>query len=111
MFNFKKAMDDFAEPERSIIWDYFGRSGNYSTAYCVRDGMFQNLPLVKCMKREWEKDGSIHPWYGPELETSWTQTANNSFMYYNRNLGIHFTPHLAIGGWNGDHSIPVAPNE
>lgn len=96
---------DFAHPELSLIWKYFGTQGNYSTGYCVKDGMFTELELVKCMRRQWNADNTISSWYSPEHQTI---LMHNDSIVKN---GIHFLPHLSIGGWNGDHSINIAPNE
>lgn len=61
---------DFSAPEKSIIWNWFGRSGNANGNFCVSDGPFANTqlnyPNRHCLRREWNRDGTISPLEAPE---------------------------------------------
>ena len=40
-------------PELSSVWDVLGHSGNYSTGWCVRDGIYFDWGISRpCIKRE-----------------------------------------------------------
>ena len=100
-------------PERSIIWDYFGRAGDERNGYCIRGGEFDDVFLTReqrCIRRQWNTDGTIPNWYSPEYYTSYLQN-RNSTLYSSEGSNHHFKTHLFTGGYNGDMSVKVAPNE
>jgi hypothetical protein len=113
---YKDTTLEFAAPEKSIIWEYFGHAGNESNGYCVSDGQFKNqilkYPTEHCLKRHWNSDGTIPVWESPELLTfilQYGEPKMSSFesVFYSQ----HFKKHLNIGGYNGDIAIPYATNE
>ena len=86
-------------PHKSLIWDYFGTKGIESNDFCVTDGPFKGYLKNGCIKREWNKDGTISPWYCPDLETlGFNSMFGNSLMVsLFMALGVHFRQHLK---WN-----------
>ena len=100
----------YVQPERSSIWDTFGHSGYYSNGYSVPDGIYAEWDLVPSIKRHWQADGTILPWFTQEIVTSFIQTSK-SFVDLARLAGYHFGPHLNIGGYEGQFSYRNAPYE
>ena len=98
------------QPERSSIWNTLGHSGNYSNGYSVPDGVYASWNLVPTIKRHWQANGTILPWFTQEIFTSVIQTSH-SYPEMNRIIGSHFPPHLNIGGYEGQYSYRNAPYE
>jgi hypothetical protein len=106
---------EFATPEKSIIWDYFGHAGTEQNGYCVPDGPFSNLKVLKeqrCLRRQWNKDETIPPYSPPEWDTAMLQMTD-TWLLLNilAALNTHFKTHFAMGGYNGDMSLFSAPIE
>jgi hypothetical protein len=76
---------DFSAPEKSIIWEFFGHAGNPNQDYCVIDGPFANqqlnYPKRHCLKREWNKNGTIPALVPPEWMTSVLQIGHLPSFY------------------------------
>ena len=98
------------QPERSSIWDTLGHSGNYSNGYAVPDGICAEWGLVPSIKRHWLPNGAIPPFFSQEFITSIIQSSN-SYPEFTGSAGIHFTPHLGVGGYEGQYSYRNAPYE
>ena len=68
---------DFAEPHKSKVWDLFGHAGTAANDYCVADGPFANMtfqvPTTHCLRRQFNPDGTINPWEGPEWSSAYHQ--------------------------------------
>ena len=103
--------EERAHPEKSIVWQILGTSGVHNTGYCLTDGLYAGLKTNRCIKREWNENGTIPVIDGPEHHTFWMQNAKT----YNESTGLiggnHFVPHLAFGGYRGDMSVDTAPFE
>jgi len=41
----KETTTEFAAPENSLVWDYFGHTGDENNGYCVSDGPFAFLTI------------------------------------------------------------------
>lgn len=107
---------EFANPERSIIWKYFGTSGNKANDYCVTDGAFAYQKVKyrtpHCIRRQWNEGGRMTNWEPSEWITSIMQVSQN-YSQFTELLGFsnHFKAHLSIGGFYGDYSIQIANND
>jgi hypothetical protein len=70
-------MNEFSAPEKSIIWDLFGHAGNETNDYCIKDGPFAyqrvRYPKPHCVRRQWNRDGTIPLWEPPEWITAINQ--------------------------------------
>jgi hypothetical protein len=64
------------------------------------------------LKRQWSENQILPPFGPPEWNTAYNQLSENSFLSLSfLSLNTHFKTHLSIGGYAGDISIAVAPNE
>jgi hypothetical protein len=99
-----------------MIWNYFGHAGNESNDFCVPDGPFayQMVENEKphCLRRQWSVNRTMPPFGPPEWNTAIPQLSGDSFIALSiLVISSHFKTHLSIGGYAGDMSIAVAPNE
>jgi tyrosinase len=66
--------ESFAAPEKDIIFEWFGHAGNENNDYCVSDGAFVNqkvnYPKNHCIRRQWNRNGTICNWEPPEYYNS-----------------------------------------
>ena len=99
-----------AQPERSSIWETLGHSGKYSNGYDVPDGIYPEIHLATTVKRHWP-NGTIPPWTTPEFITYLIQSSRSLPDFNLKILGLHFQPHLNVGGYEGQMSYRVAPYE
>ena len=99
-----------AHPEKSIVWQILGTGGVHNTGYCVTDGLYAGLNTNRCIRREWNENGTIPVFEGLEHHSHWLQmdTFEEQIFYL---AGFHFIPHLGIGGYRGDMSLDTAPYE
>lgn len=109
-FFFKKYSIDFASPEKSILFKYLGTSGTKYTNWCLTDGIYSDMNLTRCVKRDWINE-ALSPLDTPEFDTISIQNSKDF-----TDLGIftalgHFITHLSIGGDNGELSLKTAPYE
>ena len=102
--------DDCVNAQESIIWKYFGTYGTKETDWCVTDGPFDDNVRDGCIRREWRRDHTIPPWYCADMETLATLPPLAPILAQII-LTIHFHPHLAIDGWNGNYSVKTATYE
>ena len=99
-----------SQPERSSVWDTFGRNGSYKNGYCVENGIYPEWNLDTCVKRHWSPRGTVYPWLTPELST-YVINSNSFEEFTAKVLGSHFQPHLNTGGYEGQMSVSSAPHE
>ncbi len=145
-------LNDFSAPEKSLVFELFGHAGNESNDYCVSDGAFANqivnYPKPHCVRRQWNKDGTIVNWEPPEFYTSIIQIGPlgtflapemQTLLQYSKVKTVfdfvkfietlnptnepypqyailhayaaHFKTHLSLGGYVGELSTPLAPND
>ena len=98
--------------EKSLVWKYFGHSGNYANGYCLRDGpLYHKLNIARCVKRQWPEDGILPPITCPISDTVALQAATNFSLLYDQGIGQHQKLHDSIGGYFGDMSTHFAPYE
>ena len=103
--------EDCATPHESLIWQYFGTTGTNASNWCVTDGPFTAQTQSQCIQRQWNSDGTISPWYCPDiLNIGLGMTFAYPILMFLA-LGLHFHEHLNIGGWNGHYSQNYAPYE
>jgi hypothetical protein len=111
----KETTTDFAALQNSLIWDYFGHVGDENNGYCVSDGPFANQIVANgephCLRRQWNDNKTLTNWGSPEWDTATGQLSNSWLLLNVLVLNAHFKTHLSIGGYEGDMSIKVAPNE
>ncbi|CAG2113172.1 unnamed protein product, partial [Medioppia subpectinata] len=100
---------DFASPEKSLIFDYFGHAGTHNNSYCVRDGpLYGDLELNRCVRRQWHLDKYMPAWDSPEINTVLIQNARTYGMLSQSFTGYHFLVHLAFG-YGSTMSVTDAP--
>lgn len=149
-------LSEFSAPEKSIIWDYFGHAGDKNQNFCVMDGPFANqtvrYPKSHCLRREWNRDGTIPVWepsewltainqigilpkmLKPEIITLLKHSTPKTLLKNTKDVisilktidpmnkpwsqfaillafTAHFKTHLSLGGFNGDLSTAIAPND
>ncbi|CAG2108514.1 unnamed protein product, partial [Medioppia subpectinata] len=56
-------------------------------------------------------DGKMPTLESPEMVTSWMQRSNDFPTGVALFAGVHFVPHLAVGGYGGDMSVDTAAHE
>ena len=100
-----------SQPERSSIWHTLGHSGTYANGYSVADGIYAEWGLIPTMKRHWSENGTITPWITQEFLTSMIQTARTMSEMVTLSVGLHFPPHIHVGGYEGQYSHRNAPYE
>jgi hypothetical protein len=56
-------LNSFAAPEKDIIFEWFGHTGNENNDYCVTDSAFANqkvnYPEPHYIRRQWNPNGTI----------------------------------------------------
>jgi hypothetical protein len=92
-------MKEFSAPEKSIIFDIFGHAGKKEDDFCVTDGAFPyqqvNYPKPHCLRRQWNRNGTIPNWEPLEFYTSLKQIyALPSFLRPERRTLLRYGKHL-----------------
>jgi len=104
---------DYGQPHRSPILTSKYIGGNGKTNSCVQDGLQANWvmtnPKNHCLQRKYDNNGSIKPWYPPEVIASYIQQSKtmDRIRYY-MEYTIHGSIHI---GLNGDMSSRGSPND
>ena len=102
---------DCVNPHETIIWKYFGTHGTKENNWCVTDSVFTEETKDRCIKREWNPDGTIPPWYCPEIDIGLVSSPFTMPIFWIGAAATHFHAHLNGGGYNGHYSISTAPYE
>jgi tyrosinase len=104
-------------PDRSIIWQskYFcgnGSGGDNCISGC-KFAMQLDYPSRHCLRRNFRGSGGRLNAFSNRATVEMALTENNGYSTFNRVMEtrIHSTPHVQIGGQNGEMAFMYSTND